>query len=237
MPDIDTKGLYTILIPLSSMKEYEYECNREEVNVIVAKSLISAKYSCNCINVVADNPCIIFSGDYCGEANNFAEVTFDVITKLGKDVKFETTSAFSFGRFVNEPYKHFLIKSLIDCPIRDDYRNIVNLEPNQSVLVNNPEAFKTFYKGNVSITVGKNGCFVFEGYGDYTKFIIGNQKCEKDFEIPGFPFVKLFKFVGSIKDDTKLEIVKPNIYSNPVLMGFKIIREFYTTYAIFGIVF
>ena len=103
MPDIDTKGLYTTLIPLSSMKEYEYEYNREEVNVIVVKSLISAKYSCNCINVVADNPCIIFGGDHCGEAKNFAEITFDIITKLGKDVKFETTSAFGFGRLVNEP--------------------------------------------------------------------------------------------------------------------------------------
>ena len=84
---------------------------------------------------------------------------------------------------MNEPYKHFLIKSLIDCPIQDDYKDIVNLEPNQTVLVNNPEAFKTFYNSNVSITVGKNGCFVFEGYGDYTKFIIGNQKCEEDFEL------------------------------------------------------
>ena len=41
MPKIVTKGLYTTLIPLSSMKEYEFECNREEVNVIVAKSLLS----------------------------------------------------------------------------------------------------------------------------------------------------------------------------------------------------
>ena len=129
-----------------------------------------------------------------------------------------------------------MIRSFIDCPIRDDYKDIVNLEPNQTVLVNNPKAFKTFYNGNFSITVKKDGCFVFEGYGDYTKLIIGNpKKCEKDFELPGFPFVKLFKFIGSIKDDTKFEIIKPNVI-NPILIGFKIIREFYTTYTIFGVV-
>ena len=236
MPDIDAKGLYTTLIPLSSMKEYEYGCNRKEVNVIIAKSLVLSKYSCNCINVVADNTGIIFRGDYCGEVKNFAEVAFDIITKLGKDVKFETTSAFGFGRFVNEPYKHFLIRSLIDCTIQDDYKDIVNLEPNQSVLVNNPKAFKTFYNSNVSITVGKNGYFVFEGYGDYTKFIIGNpKKCEKDFELPGFLFLKLFKFIGAIRDDTNFEIIKPNVMG-PVLMAFKINSNFYTTYAIFGVV-
>ena len=222
------------------MKEYEYECNRKEVNVVVAKSLISVKYSCNCINVVADNSRTIFYEEHscglCGEVKNLAEVTFDIITKLGKDVKFETTSAFSFGRFVNEPYKHFLIKSLIDCPIQDDYKDIVSLEPNQTVLVNNPKEFKTFYNSNVSITVGKNSCFVFEGYGDYTKFITGDQKCEKDFELPGFRFAKLFKFIGSIKDDTKIEIIKPNVHSNPFLMGFKIIGEFYMTYTVFGAV-
>ena len=53
MPKIDTKGLYTTLIPLSSMKEYDFDCNREEVNVIVAKTLLSVNFKSNCINVVA----------------------------------------------------------------------------------------------------------------------------------------------------------------------------------------
>ena len=38
MPNIDTKGLYTTIIPLSSMKTYEFECNYEEVNVMVTKT-------------------------------------------------------------------------------------------------------------------------------------------------------------------------------------------------------
>ena len=231
MPNIDTKGLYTTLIPLSSMKEYEYECNCEEVNVIVAKSLISVKFSCNCINVVADNPCIIFDDEHCGEAKNFAEVTFDIITKLGKDIKFETVSAISFGRFVNEPYKHFLIRSLIDCPIQDDYIDIVNSEPDQTVLVNNLKAFKSFSHNNLKIIVGKDGSNIGFGF----KFCIGHFKCEKDFELPSFPFKKLFKFIGSIRDDTNFEIIKPNVI-DPVLMSFKINSKFYTTFTIFGVV-
>ena len=203
MPNIDTKGLYTTLIPLSSMKEYEYECNRKEVNVVVARSLVSVKYSCNCINVVADNPCIIFSREYCGEVKNFAEVSFDIVTKLDKNVKFETICAFTFGMFVNEPYKHFLINGIIDCTIRDDYKDTVISEPNQTILVNDLNAFKTLHNSNFSTTVGKNGCFVFKGYGDYTKFTTGNPKCDEDFEIPGFSFAKLLKFIGSIKDDNK----------------------------------
>ena len=107
MPKIDTKELYTTLIPLRSMKEYDFECNREEVNVIVARTLLSVNFKSNCINVVADSPCIMFDGENCGEAKNFVVVTFDIESKLGKDVKFETVSATSFGRFVNEPINIF----------------------------------------------------------------------------------------------------------------------------------
>ena len=54
MPKINTKGLFTTLIPLSLMKEYDFDCNREEVNVIVAKTLLSVNFKSNCINVVVD---------------------------------------------------------------------------------------------------------------------------------------------------------------------------------------
>ena len=141
MPKIDTKGLFTTLIPLSSMKEYDFDCNREEVNVIVAKTLLSVNFKSNYINVVADSPCIIHDEEHCGEVKDFVEVTFDIKSKLDKDVKFETVRATSFGRFVTEPYKHFMIRSRIDYPIQDDYKDIINLTPNQTVLVDNPKAF------------------------------------------------------------------------------------------------
>ena len=237
MPIIDTKGLYTTLIPLSSMKEYGFDCNREEVNVIVSRTLLSVNFKSNCINVVADNPCIIYDEEHCGEVKDFVEVTFDVISNLGKDVKFETVSATSFGIFVNEPYKHFLIRSHIDYPIQDDYKDIINLTPNQTVLVDNPKAFKSFCHNNFKITVGKDESIIFEECSGISnvKFCVGHFDCEKDFDLPSFPFKNLFKFLGVIRDDTNFEITKPNVI-DPILMGFKINSKFYTTYTIFGVV-
>ena len=43
MPNIDSKGMYTTIIPLSSILLYEFECNLEEVNVMVTKNLVSRK--------------------------------------------------------------------------------------------------------------------------------------------------------------------------------------------------
>ena len=81
MPNIDTKGLYTTIIPLTSMKEYDFDCNQEEVNVIVAKTLLVGNLKSNCINVVRDKPSIIYDEDHCGELKDFVEVTFDFIDK------------------------------------------------------------------------------------------------------------------------------------------------------------
>ena len=237
MPKINTKGLYTTLIPLSSMKAYDFECNREEVNVIVARTLLSVNFKSSCINVVADAPYIIYDEENCGEVRDFVEVTFDIESKLGKDVKLETVSATSFGRFVNEPYKHFLIRSRMEYPIQGDYKYIIDLTPNQSVLVNNAKAFKSFCHNNFKITVGKDKSIIFKEVNGRSnvKFCIGHFKCEKDFELPSFPFKNLFKFIGAIRDDTNFEIIKLNVI-DPILMGFKINSKFYTTYAIFGVV-
>ena len=40
MPNIDTNDLYTTMIPLSSMKKYEFECNLDQVNVMVGKNIL-----------------------------------------------------------------------------------------------------------------------------------------------------------------------------------------------------
>ena len=156
---------------------------------------------------------------------------------LGKNVKFETVRATSFGRLVNEPYKQFLIGSHIDYPIQDDYKDIINLTPNQTVLVDNPKAFKSFCRNNFKITVGKDESIIFEECNGRSnvKFCIGYFNCEKDFELSSFPFKNLLKFIGAIKDDTNFEITKPNVI-DPILMGFNINSKFYTTYTIFGVV-
>ena len=56
--DIETKGLYTTTIPLQSLEEYDFECNKGEVNVMVTNELIKSTCKvatgCNFINVVSD---------------------------------------------------------------------------------------------------------------------------------------------------------------------------------------
>ena len=106
-----------------------------------------------------------------------------------------------------------MIRSRIDYPIQNDYKDIVNLEPNKTVLVNNPKAFKSFCRYNLKITVGKDGSIIFDGsnieFG--FKFCIGHFKREKDFELLSFSFKNLFKFIGTIRDATNFEIIKPNV--------------------------
>ena len=56
--NIETQGLYTTTIPLESLEEYEFECNKDEVNVMVTNALTEATSKvatgCNFINVVTD---------------------------------------------------------------------------------------------------------------------------------------------------------------------------------------
>ena len=59
LPNISDKGLYTTMIPLESMSEYEYECNHSEVNVIVTEKLLTGLpggSKIECINVVKSEP-------------------------------------------------------------------------------------------------------------------------------------------------------------------------------------
>ena len=114
---------------------------------------------------------------------------------------------------------------------------MVSLELNQTVLVDNPKAFKSFCHNNFKITVGKDESIIFEEVNGRSnvKFSTGHFKCETDFELLSFPFKNLFKFIGTIRDDTNFEIIKPNVI-DPILMGFKINSKFYTTYTIFRVV-
>ena len=103
-----------------------------------------------------------------------------------KNVKVETTSGISFGRYVNEPYPHFLIKSRIDYPIQEEFiPKILNSDEIRSVLVENTKEFKSFYSApNFNIMVGKDGSIIFDchnsGFG--VRFGMGSLYCEIDFE-------------------------------------------------------
>ena len=59
IPNADSSGLYTTVIPLSSLKEYDYDCPIDEVSVIINSTLVSGLPSgtkIGCINVVKDKP-------------------------------------------------------------------------------------------------------------------------------------------------------------------------------------
>ena len=107
MNNIDTKGLYTTIIPLSSMKTYEFDCNYKEVNTMVTKNLVARKVKSKCINVVATEPLEMVPSPT-------VEITFDLCCELSR---FAIINAFEnkpFGMYLDLPDPMFLIKSLFD---------------------------------------------------------------------------------------------------------------------------
>ena len=59
VPNANTRGIYTTIIPLSSLAECDYDCTLDEVSVIITLTLVSGLPSgtkIGCINVVKDKP-------------------------------------------------------------------------------------------------------------------------------------------------------------------------------------
>ena len=56
--DVKIKGLYTTTIPLGSLVEYDFDCNKSEVNVMITKALIKSTFKvaagCKSISVVSN---------------------------------------------------------------------------------------------------------------------------------------------------------------------------------------
>ena len=108
MPNIDWKGMYTTVVPLSSMTLYEFECNLEEVNVMVTKNLVCRKVRSKWINVVHTEPLGM-------EPRDTVDVTFDLIP-FERNRRFVTDEFENraFGMHLNYPYPVFLINSVLD---------------------------------------------------------------------------------------------------------------------------
>ena len=158
--DIDKQGFYTTIIPLSSMKEYDYDCNYEEVNVMVSKNLLLGNFKSDCINVVRADP--LGSPEIPIEYRKEAvEVTFDMEHKgkrNGKpkeDIKIYTSLNESFGVHKNEPYPHFLVNSTLYYEIVEDDVMKMYESGIQLFLVDRPKVFRSFYSSNYRIFVGK----------------------------------------------------------------------------------
>ena len=66
LEDVEIKGFYTTTIPLESLKEYEFDCNKPEVNVMITKALIksTSKVAAGCKSIsVVSNGFIWSPGD------------------------------------------------------------------------------------------------------------------------------------------------------------------------------
>ena len=231
MPNIDTKD--TTMIPLSSMKNYEFDSNYEEVSIMVPRTLLDGKFGSKCINVVRTEPL--------GTSKKIAvEVTFDGLCKKRKNVEVYILVGKSFGRHESEPYPHFLINSSLDYYIQEDGVGILKDSMEiQSVLVDNPSAFESFYSPNFKIFIGNERIVMSK---DDTAFLVrfgiglpdnklelgeGEVPSEVPFEVPSKPFKNLFKFMGASKSN--FEIIKS------VILQFIIRHKYYSTYASFGV--
>ena len=147
MPNIDTKGLYTTVIPLSSMKTYEFECNYLEVNVMVTKNLVARKVKSKCINVVATEPLGMVP---CPTV----EVTFDLCCEHSRFAIINSFENRPFGMYLDSPYPIFLINSLIDYSVSEEevrYLRKVIAEGVIVVVFENPKPLKTLYSPNYSL--------------------------------------------------------------------------------------
>ena len=225
--DIDKQGFYTTIIPPSSMKEYDYGCNYEEVNVMVSKNLSIDNFKSKCINVVRTDPLV--SIDIPMEYRKKAiEVTFDMEPK-GKrkeDIKIYTVLNESFRIRKNEPYPHFLINSTLDYEIVEEDVMKISESERKSVLMDIPEYFRSFYSPNYRIIIEKDN-IIFDNCGFNIRSGIGLVGNELEFEVPSQPFKKLLKFMGS--SNTNFEIIKPIKYPE-----FIIHNDYFKTYASFG---
>ena len=225
--DIETKGLYTTTIPLQSLEEYDFECNKSEVNVMVTNALIESTCKvatgCNFINVVSDGSL--------KECKPLVEVSFDLYEKkrrrkgvhpkkpIIEDISepISDDGSVSFGKLVEVPYLHYLITSRIDYSIRN-YDG-----EDKSIVVRNPLQFKNFYGHEQRIFVTENGKILFCGchlcpafdsiiqsdlYGSQPKYELEYEleyefEHEFEYELPNKPFKHLFKFMGHLETRAK----------------------------------
>ena len=204
MDNIDTKGLYTTIIPLSSMTTFEFECNYEEVNVMVTKNLVARKVKSKCINVVATEPLEMVPYPT-------VEVTFDLCCEHSRFAIINSFENRPFGMYLDHPYPIFLTNSLIDYSVNEEedvrYLRKVIAEGVIAILFENPKPLKTPYSPNYDIFIEKE-CIVMcdKSCASHNKFCLGLTNNELEFRIPNRPLLYLFKFMGNAK--SSLEIIE-----------------------------
>ena len=219
MPNIDRKGMYTTIVPLSSMTLYEFECNLEEVT----KNLVCRKVRSKWIIIVHTEPLGM-------EPRDTIEVTFDLIPfECNRRFVTDEFENRAFGMHLNYPYPVFLINIVLDYLVQEEdvrYLRKVLVEGVESVLTENPKVLKTLYSSDLDIFVEKEQLAMCgkDSSGSHTKFCLGLTNNDLEFRIPSDPLRHLFKFMGNVK--SSLEVIKSDFPE------FIIRTIHYSTYAI-----
>ena len=268
----DINGIYATIISLSSLREYDYDCNLDKVNIVISRMLITDLPSATkigCINVVNDKPFRFCDDGYGGQfladsdddddgecdehykelnrkfretypivrEEEAVEVSFDLIHSNRK-TKLKTTVCEDLGVHNNEPYPHFLVKSRLGYSIQEDCidKYVVNSSEFESILINDVKAFKSLWRDSKWICVKKNGCILFH-FNVVGKAIIGEKCKEKWLGIPKSAFKPLFNFIGCSK--VRIGMIRASGFKSGLedcheSSDFKIINEYFTTYAEFG---
>ena len=152
MPNIDRRGMYTTIIPLSSMKSYDFECNLDEVNIMVIKNLVCRTVSSKWINIVHTEPL--------GKVPSpTVEVTFGLVRR--ERSRFWANDSFEnrpFGMNLSYPYPMFLINSILEYLVKEEdvrYLRKVLVEGVESVSIGDPKLLKSLYSSDLDIFVEK----------------------------------------------------------------------------------
>ena len=203
---------FTTLIPISFMESYEFECNREEVNVIVSKNLMSRNSKSNCVSIQGTD----------GLKNNTIEVKFDLVfpEKKVKEPIEESAVIDPFGKFIGNT---FILKGLCDYQMEDvEYfkgiESVTIASKATRTLLSKEEREIVVRSGiNPHIGMSKPNCYSAIGLPNNTY----------DFELSTKPFMKVLKFLGG--DDLKIEIVKPELLNGKTIYRFILRNDFYTS--------
>ena len=204
MPNIDRRGMYTTIMPLSSMKSYDFECNLDEVNVMVTKNLVCRKVSSKWINVVHTEPL--------GKVlSPTVEVTFGLVrherSRFWANDSFENRP---FGMHLSYPYRMFLINSVLEYLVKEEdvhYLRKVLVEGVEFVSMEDPKLLKSLYSSDFNIFVEKERIVMCDkSCASHSKFCLGMTNNELKFRIPNRPLLYLCKFMGNAK--SSLEIIK-----------------------------
>ena len=177
--DVDIRGYYTTRIPLESLKEYDYDCNFTEVNVIMHKSMMGSG-ACKDISIVLDEKVLVS----------------DCIVPLVKvslgDRSFTSKIDYQIHRLGEARYKRIVVKSpeLFKGQLGTEFRLFVT------------EDGTTLFCGCHHYSEGDT--IIRYTPGERRSCDMDDDDCVVfDYELPVKVFKQLFSFIGKVVSTNK----------------------------------